>query len=222
MKRKWCQQLAHTSREKKSNLQGGEKIQNWRPCVVKQKRLKEKSRVGRGFFLFFKKVLVLFSHLCFKLWKESLFEHFFVRLSSTWGIYSHLLAEFTPDAHISPENTDWLFSTWDTASVKHCTQLLFDSQPGILAHRQETHTAAAEAKIELVWAFLGCLKHRTCLWPLRFNKDYKTHAEKPLLCSGASSPYASSQSRGDVSRSTNVNIAARVGELSNTLMHNLF
>lgn len=86
----------------------------------------------------------------------------------------------------------------------------------------ETHTAVAEAKIELVWAFLGCLKHHTYLWPLRFNKDYKTHAEEPLLCSRASSPYASSQSRGDVSWSTNVNIAARVRELSNTLTHNLF
>lgn len=98
-----------------------------------------KRRAGWGEFFFFLKNCLFCSHICVSNCEKKAFRTFFVRLSSTWGIYSHLLAEFTPDAHISPENTDWLFSTWDTASVEHCTQLLFDSQPGILARRQK-HT----------------------------------------------------------------------------------
>lgn len=177
---------------------------------------------GKRFFSFFlKKALVLFSHLCFKLWKESLSNIF-------CEIKQHLRNIFSPARRI---HTRCSHLTWKHRLVifnlGYCEcETLYPAAVWFTARdfstQTETHTAAAEAKIELVWAFLGCLKHRTCLWPLRFNKDYKTHAEKPLLCSGASSPYASSQSRGDVSRSTNVNIAARVGELSNTLTHNLF
>lgn len=62
--------------------------------------------------------------------------------------------------------------------------------------------------------------------PLQRHYTYSTHTvtcpENATLCWGAALPYAFSQSRGDLSSSSNVNIAARYGELSNTLADNLF
>lgn len=55
---------------------------------------------------------------------------------------------------------------------------------------------------------------------LRLHTD--TCPANTTLCWRAALPYAFSQSRGDLSSSSNVNIAACVGELSNTLTHNLF
>lgn len=64
--------------------------------------------------------------------------------------------------------------------------------------------------------------HRLLFWYFYLHKAYKhvLHTENLVLCLRAVSPSAFSQSRGDVS--TNVNIAARVRALSNTLTHNLF
>lgn len=100
---------------------------------------------------------------------------------------------------LSPENTVWLLF-----NLRHC----------------ECET------LYLIYAQVcngdnGILKHCRCLWCFHFKKDYE-FVLNPVLCLRAGSPYAFSQSRGDVSRSTNVNITAQVGELSNTLTHNLF
>lgn len=69
----------------------------------------------------------------------------------------------------------------------------------------------------------GILKHWRCLWCLHFKKKRLWICTEPCaVLEGRLAVYAFSQSRGDVSRSTNVNITAQVGELSNTLTHNLF
>lgn len=130
---------SHKSRKKIKPPGRRENTESTSLCCEAETAEREEQGGERFFLFFFFKSACFVLTFVFQTVKRKPFEHFFVRLSSTWGIYSHLLAEFTADAHISPENTDWLFSTWDTASVKHCTQLLFDSQPGILARRQK-HT----------------------------------------------------------------------------------
>lgn len=55
-----------------------------------------------------------------------------------------------------------------------------------------------------------------------FQRHTDTGPANTPLCWRAALPYAFSQSRGDLSSSSNVNIAACVGELSNTLTRNLF
>lgn len=148
------------------------------------------------------------------------------------GIYSHLVAKSTPDAHISPgkKTTEPVyFQAGTLASEKHCVQLLL----GLSLHTHTTHTEhtlhrSSRQTQSVFWGeFFGrCWKPCTRLRPRHFNKDLKPHAQahagEPRAVLGASSPYASSQSRGDVSRCTNVNVAAGLGGLSNTLTHNLF
>lgn len=63
------------------------------------------------------------------------------------------------------------------------------------------------------------LEH-VCLHVLQLHTA--TRGDNSTLCWRAALPYAFSQSRADLSSSTNVNIAGCIGELSNTLTHNLF
>lgn len=110
------------------------------------------------------------------------------------GIYSHLVAKSTPDAHISPgkKTTEPVyFQAGTLTSEKHCVQLLL----GLSLHTHTTHTEHTlhRSSRQIQSVFLGeffgrCWKPCTRLRPRHFNKDLKphtqAHAGSPVLCSG--------------------------------------